>query len=115
MAYANEVKVGVLGIKDDLIQNDGVVSEAIAKAMASGVAREMGASVGIGVTGIAGPEGGTEEKPVGTVCIGLATPDKTQGKQFFFPFGKRSMNKSIFAMMALEMLRRELLEIDITI
>jgi len=45
------------------------------------------------------------------VCIGLATPEKALGKRYFFPFGKRSMNKSIFAMMALEMLRRELLNI----
>ena len=76
VAYANEVKTGVLGIEEELIQKDGVVSEAVAKAMASSVARGMGASVGIGVTGIAGPEGGTEEKPVGTVCFAVAYAGK---------------------------------------
>jgi len=110
VSYANAAKVDILGVGSQILDAHGAVSEETAQEMAAGARKVARATYGISTTGVAGPSGGTKEKPVGTVCIGLATPDKTLGKQFFFPFGKRSMNKSIFAMMALEMLRRELLE-----
>jgi nicotinamide-nucleotide amidase len=66
----------------------------------------------LATSGIAGPTGGTAEKPVGTVCIGLATPHRTTGHQFYFWFGNRKMNKQVFAVAALDVLRRELLGID---
>ena len=109
VSYANAAKVDILGVSPHTLDTQGAVSEATAREMAVGARRIAKATYGISTTGIAGPGGGTEDKPVGTVCIGLATPDKALGKRFFFPSGKRSMNKSIFAMMALEMLRRELL------
>lgn len=84
VAYANEVKSGVLGIDEDLIRQEGVVSEAVAKAMASGVAREMKASVGVGVTGIAGPDGGSPEKPVGTVWYAVFHGGKTVVRRELF-------------------------------
>ena len=71
MAYANEIKAGMLGVKEELFQRHGVVSEAVAEALAEGVALKMDTSIGIGVTGIAGPGGGSEEKPVGTVCFAI--------------------------------------------
>ncbi len=111
VSYANAAKVDILGVSAQTLDEHGAVSKETAQEMAAGTRRIANATYAISTTGIAGPDGGTEEKPVGTVCIGLATPDKAQGKQFFFPFGKRSMNKSIFAMMALETLRRELLDI----
>jgi len=111
VSYANAAKVDILGVSSQTLDEQGAVSEETAREMAVGVRRIAKATYGISTTGVAGPGGGTEEKPVGTVCIGLATPDNSLGKQFYFPFGKRSMNKSIFAMMALEMLRRELLGI----
>jgi nicotinamide-nucleotide amidase len=111
VSYANAAKVDILGVSTQTLDDYGAVSEETAREMAGGARRIANATYGISTTGIAGPGGGTDEKPVGTVCIGLATPDKAQGKRFFFPFGKRSMNKSIFAMMALEMLRREMLNI----
>ena len=111
VSYANAAKVDILGVSTQTLDEYGAVSEETAREMAAGARRVANATYGISTTGIAGPGGGTEEKPVGTVCIGLATPDKALGKRFFFPFGKRSMNKSIFAMMALEMLRREMLNI----
>ena len=77
--------------------------------MAQGVRQVSGATYGLSTTGIAGPTGGTDAKPVGTVCIGMAGPDATSGKRYRFPFEDRSMNKQIFAMTALDVLRRELL------
>jgi nicotinamide-nucleotide amidase len=63
-------------------------------------------------SGIAGPGGGTDEKPVGTVCIGLATPDDIRSYRFQFRFRSREMNKQFFAMTALDLLRRELMGIN---
>jgi nicotinamide-nucleotide amidase len=111
VSYANATKVDILGVSSQTLDSHGAVSEETAREMAAGARRIAKATYAISTTGIAGPDGGTEEKPVGTVCIGLATPDRAEGKRFFFPFGKRSMNKSIFAMMGLEMLRRELLSL----
>jgi len=109
VSYANSAKVDILGVSAETLENKGAVDEETAKEMAAGVRRVAGATYGIATTGVAGPGGGTEDKPVGTVCIGLATPELSVGRRFFFSFGKRSMNKSIFAMMALDMLRRELI------
>jgi len=67
VAYANRIKVDVLGVPREAIERDGAVSEAVARAMALGVADRFGADAGIAITGVAGPDGGTEEKPVGTV------------------------------------------------
>jgi nicotinamide-nucleotide amidase len=69
VAYSNEAKVVLLGVAPDLLERDGAVSEAVARAMASGVRERFDASVGVGVTGVAGPGGGTESKPVGLVWL----------------------------------------------
>lgn len=71
ITYANEAKMKYLGVKADTIQLYGVVSEEVARQMAEGVARETGAEVGVGITGVAGPGGGTKDKPVGMVCFGF--------------------------------------------
>jgi competence/damage-inducible protein CinA-like protein len=110
VTYSNHSKTNVLGVAPGLLKAYGAVHEETAKAMAEGARRISGATYAISTTGIAGPTGGTDDKPVGTVCIGLATPDKVEGKRLYFPFGQRSMNKSIFGMAALNMLRKELLK-----
>jgi nicotinamide-nucleotide amidase len=69
VAYANDVKARVLGVPEAVLGTEGAVSEACAEAMARGAARVLGVDIGIAVTGIAGPDGGTPQKPVGTVCI----------------------------------------------
>jgi len=74
ISYANAVKRDVLGVPADLLQTWGAVSEPVARAMARGVRIVLGAEVGVSTTGIAGPSGGTLDKPVGTVYIGLSTP-----------------------------------------
>ena len=71
VTYANEAKIQYLKVEEEAIATYGVVSEIVAGQMASGVARESGSEVGVGITGIAGPGGGTEHKPVGLVCFGF--------------------------------------------
>ena len=77
VAYANEAKTDILGVDAALIRRHGAVSEEVARAMAEGVRRLMGADYAVSTTGIAGPTGGTAEKPVGTVWFALATPTET--------------------------------------
>lgn len=71
VTYANEAKIKLLGVKADTILSNGVVSEEVAYEMAQGVAKVANSQVGVGITGVAGPGGGTERKPVGMVCFGF--------------------------------------------
>lgn len=71
VTYANEAKIRYLGVKPETIQACGVVSEAVAAEMAEGAAKAQNAQVGVGISGIAGPDGGSKEKPVGMVCFGF--------------------------------------------
>lgn len=108
VAYANEVKRGLLGVPAELLERHGAVSEECAGAMAVGVRSAVGAEVGVSITGIAGPDGGTPDKPVGTVCYGLALPGRTRTRTVrFAPFG-RDRVRSLAAAAALEWLRRQL-------
>jgi competence/damage-inducible protein CinA-like protein len=75
VAYSNEAKTELLGVPAELIERHGAVSPEVAEAMADGASERFGADLGVGVTGIAGPDGGTEEKPVGYVCICVKAPD----------------------------------------
>lgn len=82
--YANEAKIKYLGVSPITISEFGVVSEEVASEMASGVATQADCEVGVGVTGIAGPSGGTEKKPVGMVCFGFSICGKvTTFTQYF--------------------------------
>ena len=75
ITYSNQAKTECLGVPAELIESHGAVSEAVAKAMAQGAQCNAGANIGVSITGIAGPTGGTAEKPVGTVCFGWAIPN----------------------------------------
>ena len=108
VTYANEAKTKILNVPAKIIEIHGAVHEETVKAMASGARDVSGATYGIATSGIAGPTGGTEEKPVGTVCIGLAGPDGVYAKRRLFTFGRRLMNKQMFAAAALDLLRRHL-------
>ncbi len=110
IAYANEVKTNLLGVDPEILEYCGAVSDATAEAMALGVKEKLGTSWGIAITGIAGPGGGTEQKPVGTVFVGLADPD---GRVSHIPlqFGDRrgrEMVRYLSACQALDYLRRRL-------
>jgi nicotinamide-nucleotide amidase len=74
VAYSNEAKIKMLGVPAELIERHGAVSPQVAEAMAEGATARFGANLGVGITGIAGPDGGTEDKPVGYVCICVAVP-----------------------------------------
>ena len=84
VTYANESKIKLLGVKNETIESFDVVSEEVAREMAQGVAMASGAEIGVGVTGIAGPDGGTPEKPVGTVCFGFFINGKLDSKTVNF-------------------------------
>ncbi len=111
VAYADRVKSGLVGVDERLIAAHGAVSREVALAMASGVRRAMGADVGIGVTGIAGPGGGSPEKPVGTVWIAYADGDGAVALRHTFGEGReRVVERSTTA--ALDLLRRKLLRLE---
>ena len=107
VAYSNQAKVELLGVPVALIQQHGAVSEAVAVAMAEGIRDRAGVNVGVGITGIAGPGGGSDDKPVGTVCIAVAGA-RTEVRTFRFP-GGREMVKAMSANWAIDLLRRQLL------
>jgi nicotinamide-nucleotide amidase len=108
VAYSNAAKVDLLGVPASLIAAHGAVSEPVAAAMAEGIRDRAGVNVGVGITGIAGPGGGSVEKPVGTVCIAVAGP-ATRVRTFRFA-GSREMVKAWSANWAIDLLRRSLLE-----
>lgn len=84
VTYANEAKIKLLGVKTDTILSNGVVSEQVAFEMAQGVCEKAGSEVGIGITGIAGPGGGTDKKPVGMVCFGFCVNGETETHTEYF-------------------------------
>jgi len=108
VCYSNRAKEEMLGVPAPLIAAHGAVSEPVASAMARGIAERSGSDIGIGITGIAGPGGGTPEKPVGTVAIAVKTPAATQIRTFQF-LGGRDMVKFQSAQAAMNMLRLMLL------
>jgi nicotinamide-nucleotide amidase len=107
VAYANEVKIAELGVPAGLIERHGAVSEETAGAMAEGVRARLHAEIGVSITGIAGPGGGSPEKPVGTVVVAVTTGAGTSVRRFWFP-GEREVVRRFSAMAALDMLRRAL-------
>ena len=107
VSYANEAKTKWLGVNPATLATHGAVSEATAREMAEGARRIAGSDFAISVTGIAGPDGGTPEKPVGTVFIGMATPQSITVQKFQNRFDRETF-KYVTSQQALEMLRREL-------
>jgi nicotinamide-nucleotide amidase len=108
VTYSNDAKIKILGVSPETIERCGAVHTETVKEMAAGARRVAGATYGLATSGIAGPDGGTDDKPVGTVCIGLATADSIEEYRFHFPYGDRLMKKKIFALAALDVLRRKL-------
>ncbi|MFH2100323.1 MAG: CinA family nicotinamide mononucleotide deamidase-related protein [Pseudomonadota bacterium] len=108
VTYANHAKTRLLGVSESTLAQHGAVSGETAREMARGAREAVGADWGLSTTGIAGPTGGTEEKPVGTVWVGLSGPDGDRSFRFRFPFPERERNKEIFATSALDVLRRAL-------
>jgi PncC family amidohydrolase len=103
VAYSNAIKHQWLGVPEAILLTDGAVSEATARAMAEGVRERFGCDVGMATTGIAGPGGGSETKPVGLVYIAVATPTSTRCERYLFS-GDRSANKRESAVAAFQIL-----------
>jgi len=113
VAYANESKRALLGVQEETLARHGAVSTEIAEQMAEGVRLLAGADIGLATTGIAGPGGGTEDKPVGTVCIGLAWSDGVWSRRYHLGARSRGWVKGMTAQVALDRLRRWLIrEVD---
>jgi nicotinamide-nucleotide amidase len=105
VVYSNRAKTDILQVPVKRIAELGAVSAPVAEMMAEGVRRISQATLGLGITGIAGPTGGSEEKPVGTVFIALATPEATTSKRYQF-WGDREQIKLIAAQTAIDWIRR---------
>jgi len=108
VSYANEAKMKVLGVSKQSLQNFGAVSEQVAKEMAEGLKKLSGTDYTIAITGIAGPTGGSPEKPVGTVFIAVSTTEKTIVRKNFNPYDRETF-KHVTSQQALEILRREII------
>ena len=102
VTYSNQAKIDLLGVPEKTLQEYGAVSEQTAKAMAIGIKERSNVDIGISTTGIAGPTGGTKEKPVGLVYIGIANSKNVNVKKFVFS-GDRLQNKESTCNAALEM------------
>jgi nicotinamide-nucleotide amidase len=108
VTYSNEAKTRMLGVPAELIEQHGAVSAEVARAMAEGARKAAGSDLAVSVTGIAGPDGGTAEKPVGTVYIGIADATGCRAERFNFQ-GDRTRVRSITTFTALDWLRKYLL------
>lgn len=112
VTYSEEAKMNLLGVKKETLDTFGVVSEEIAREMAMGAAKNAHADVAIGITGVAGPSGGTTKTPVGTVCIGLYIQNQVFSKRFVFN-GNREQVREQSVVSALELVHRKLSELYI--
>jgi nicotinamide-nucleotide amidase len=108
VVYSNQLKTDFAGVPPQLIQQHGAVSAEVAEALAQGIRRRAGASMGVGITGIAGPNGGTEEKPVGLVYIAVSYGNKTESLECNFR-GDRERIRQWASQQALDLVRRRLM------
>ena len=112
VTYANAAKSEMLGVSQKDIETSGAVSEIVARAMAEGALKKSGASISVAVTGIAGPSGGTEDKPVGTAWIAVAMlGDQTESFSVYHPRNRKDFKLAV-SQSALEAVRRRLIATD---
>ncbi|MCS7204443.1 MAG: nicotinamide-nucleotide amidohydrolase family protein [Leptospiraceae bacterium] len=107
VSYSNELKINILKVPKEIIQTYGAVSKECAEAMVEGVVNLTKSDYGISITGIAGPDGGTKEKPVGTVFIGIKTPEKTEVHKIYYPSQSRERIREYSAYTAIFLLYKE--------
>jgi len=108
VAYSNDAKTRLLGVPEELIARHGAVSAEVAEAMAEGVKRRAATDFGLAVTGVAGPGGGTPEKPVGLVYVSLSDDAHTEHRRIMLP-GDRHLIRWRASQAALDLLRRRLI------
>jgi nicotinamide-nucleotide amidase len=109
VTYSDESKARLLGVRDATLKAHGAVSEEVAREMAEGIRTRSGTDFGVSTTGIAGPTGGTAEKPVGLVYIGSATPARTEVQRHVLTLDRETF-KFFVSQHALDAVRRELLK-----
>lgn len=112
ISYANSLKESLLNVSADSLRAHGAVSHQTARAMANGVRHRLGSSHGVSITGVAGPDGGSSEKPVGKFFVGVSTSSETQSFEYFYP-STRQRVRVYAAYTALDVLRRLLLGIPL--
>lgn len=112
VSYQNEVKENLLGVSHETLLSKGAVSEETACQMAEGVRKALGADIGISTTGVAGPGGGTPEKPVGLIYVGISTEDKTWAVRILRPRQSRESLRRLASSTAFDLVRRHLEGID---
>ena len=110
VTYSNESKVKVLGVSPEVLDDHGAVSIATVEAMAAGARKILDSDFALATSGIAGPDGGTDDKPVGTVAIALATKQAMYSQMIKLPRRSRQLVRSLSAAVAYDMLRRALLD-----
>ena len=108
MVYSDSLKIAFADVPAALIEKHGAVSSEVAVALAEGIRKRCGSTLGVGITGVAGPTGGTEQKPVGLVFHALASEKGTEVEQRKFP-GDRQRVRCYASQQALEMIRRKLM------
>ncbi len=113
VTYSNEIKTKMIGVQASTLENFGAVSEAVAKEMLLGALNKSGADYGVAVSGIAGPNGGTKEKPVGTVCIAWGSSKQNNCTTLLMP-RSRSMFQLMVAATGMDLIRRQILNITDT-
>lgn len=111
VTYANHIKTSLVGVSPDILIEHGAVSEPVVRQMLLGALEASGADIGVSVSGIAGPNGGSDDKPVGTVWLAWGTKKTLKTHQFYFP-GSRTFFQKIVSALALDLIRRELLGVD---
>jgi len=109
VCYANQAKIGMLNVDPQLIEEHGAVSQPVARVLAEHARACAKSDYALATTGVAGPSGGSPEKPVGTVYVALATSGETIAKKFFFPTDRETF-KQIATQAALELLRKKLIK-----
>jgi nicotinamide-nucleotide amidase len=111
VAYDNSAKIGALGVSPESLKIHGAVSKQVAVEMAVGCREKFGSDIAVSATGVAGPDGGTPDKPVGTVCLGLSSEEHTVGIMINLTENRR-LNKLLTSTAALNLVRKHLLRID---
>ena len=106
VTYSNEAKIKILGVSGETLKNFGAVSEQCAEEMAEGSLRIYDSDFAVSITGIAGPDGGTELKPVGTVCFGIASKNSTETFTKFFPGNRQEIREKSVNFILSELLKK---------
>ena len=112
IAYSDQVKVSLLGVREETLHHHGAASEETVQEMAIGVRERLASDIGIAITGIAGPDGGTPDTPVGTACLALTAADTTVSRRYQL-WGNREWIKTLTSQLLLDWVRRYLLGLPI--